>query len=189
MEALLLDEENSIISLPGVLSPDECAEAIAFAEGLGFGDAPITTAMGFVMAPEIRNNTRVMLDDPARAAALWERLSPALPARMGGWRAVGLNERLRFYRYDVGQRFAWHRDGAFTRSHEERSRLTLMLYLNEDFDGGATQFDDGDWLEVIPRTGAALAFAHPVRHQGASVTRGRKYVLRTDVMFRREPPA
>jgi hypothetical protein len=30
----------------------------------------------------------------------------------------------------------------------------------------------------------ALVFEHPVRHQGAPVTAGRKYVLRTDVMYR-----
>ena len=62
---------------------------------------------GFVMMPELRNNTRVILDDVPCAAALWERLAPAIPARIGGASvAVGLNERLRFYRYGPGEFFA-----------------------------------------------------------------------------------
>jgi prolyl 4-hydroxylase len=125
-----------------------------------------------------------MVDDVARAVELWARVEHALPRVRGGARVVGLNERFRFYRYEVGQYFRWHRDGAFTRSALERSQLTLMFYLNDDFEGGATEFDDG--LVVRPRRGSALFFAHPVRHQGAPVTCGRKYVLRTDVMYRRD---
>ncbi|HEU4408130.1 MAG TPA: 2OG-Fe(II) oxygenase [Polyangiaceae bacterium] len=180
----LLDERYCIMTLPGVLSPAECASLIDFAERQGFGDAPVSTGLGFVMMPELRNNTRVMVDDLARAAELWRRVEHAVPRARGASRAVGLNERFRFYRYDVGQRFGWHRDGAFDRSGRERSHLTLMFYLNDDFEGGATEFDDG--LVVTPRRGSALVFAHPVRHQGAAVTRGRKYVLRTDVMYRRD---
>ncbi len=180
----VLDEEYCIMTLPDVLSAAECASLVAFAEGKGFAEAPITTFRGPVMAPEVRNNTRVMIDDPARAAELWARVAHALPARARHGRSVGLNERFRFYRYEAGQCFRWHRDGAFERSNGERSRLTLMFYLNDDFEGGDTEFEGG--LRVRPKRGAALVFLHPVRHQGASVARGRKYVLRTDVMYARE---
>jgi prolyl 4-hydroxylase len=140
------------------------------------------------MAPEIRNNTRVMVDDPGRAEALWARIARFVPPRLGDADVAGLNERLRFYRYDPGQRFAWHRDGAFERNGRERSKLRLMVYLNEGFDGGDTEFDVGERIAVRPETGMVLLFSHPVRHQGSSVTRGRKYVLRTDVMYRAGAP-
>ena len=104
---------------------------------------------------------------------------PALTAHPGG---SGLNERFRFYRYTRDQAFRWHRDGAFRRDDREASRLTLMIYLNEGFGGGGTEFDLAE--TVVPRTGMALVFAHHLRHQGAPVTQGTKYVLRTDVMFR-----
>ena len=57
-----------------------------------------------------------------------------------------------------------------------------MVYLNEGFGGGATEFDD---RSVEPQTGQALVFEHRLRHQGAEVTRGTKYVLRSDIMFER----
>jgi hypothetical protein len=50
--------------------------------------------------------------------------------------------------------------------------------------------DDGltrpDWweLRVRPEPGKALVFYHYLSHEGAPVTAGRKYVLRTDVMYR-----
>ena len=49
---------------------------------------------------------------------------------------VGANERFRCYRYKPGQKFAAHYDGAFERDETERSLLTFMVYLNDDFEGG-----------------------------------------------------
>ena len=179
----VVDREHWIVTVGELLSREECDEWIALAEGVGFGDAPITTAFGFVHAPEVRNNTRVMLDDTERAASLWKRVKRYVPEQRGGWRALGLNERFRFYRYEPGQYFRWHYDGAFERSPRERSLITLMVYLNGAMTGGATEFSD--FGRVVPETGKALLFEHAVRHQGAPVESGRKYVLRTDVMYRR----
>jgi len=175
---------RTLFSVPGFLPPDECAAIVRDAERRGFGPAPITTGFGFMMAPEIRNNTRVIVDDTALAERLWSRfreLAPLEPIR--GWQALGLNERFRYYRYVSGQAFRWHRDGAFIRSGTQQSLLTFMVYLNEGFGGGATEFED---RSIVPETGHALVFDHGLRHQGAEVTRGTKYVLRSDVMFERQ---
>lgn len=184
MQPEIIDERDDVILFPGVLSPAECRAHVERAEAVGFAPAPITTRRGPLMAPEIRNNTRVMIDDTEATAALFARMRPLLPAVFFGWHLRGLNERLRWYRYDVGERFNWHYDGSFARSRAERSRLTLMLYLNDGFDGGETMFDLSGGMRVVrPRAGAALIFPHALRHTGAVVTRGRKYVLRTDVMY------
>jgi len=168
-------------------SSEECDHFIAAGEAIGFADAPITTAAGFVMDRDIRDNTRVMVDDHALAEMLWERARPFLPAKLAGMEACGFNERFRYYRYDVGQRFAPHLDGYFARDNGERSLLTFMVYLNDDFEGGETNFFTsfgGIRVSVRPRKGMALVFRHQQLHEGAPVTSGRKYVLRTDVMYR-----
>lgn len=171
-----------LFSIPGFLSRQECADLIGQTEGQGFEPAPVTTALGYVMMPKLRNNTRVMLDDGALAQRLWARLKLHADLQdVGSWQPIGLNERFRFYRYHVGQAFRWHRDGAFVRSASEQSLLTFMVYLNDGFQGGATEFED---TRVLPATGDALLFLHGLRHQGAEVTSGTKYVLRSDVMFR-----
>jgi prolyl 4-hydroxylase len=170
-------------TVPDALGAAECAALVERIEALGPTEAPITTSRGFVMRPDIRNNERVIFDDLELARVLFERVAPAIPPVLCGMRAVGANERFRCYRYTRGQRFAPHYDGAFVRDEHERSLLTLMVYLNEGFSGGATAFLDHG-LEVTPRTGMALLFQHLQLHEGAEVVAGTKYALRSDVMYR-----
>ena len=72
----------------------------------------------------------------------------------------------------------------YQRSDDEFSQFTLMVYLNDDLQGGETTFTR---LSIKPETGTALLFFHQIEHAGAPVTTGVKYVLRTDVMYRRRP--
>jgi hypothetical protein len=173
---------DRIFTVANFFSQAECQEAIRRAEAIGFDAAPINTAFGPQIRSDVRNNSRVMVDDHELASALWERCRDYLPLRLPDGRAVGINERFRYYRYDVGQQFDWHFDGAFERASGERSRLTFMIYLNAGFRGGETTFEDA---EIVPAEGLALFFWHAIRHKGQPVTHGRKYVLRTDVMYRK----
>jgi 2OG-Fe(II) oxygenase superfamily len=87
-------------------------------------------------------------------------------------------------------------DGSVSRPDKEyASELTFIMYLNDDFTGGATKFySRKDLLQgagampqlcVQPKRGMALVFFHRQLHEGAAVERGCKYVLRTDVMYGR----
>ena len=168
---------------------DECQSSVVRSEQAGYDAATVTTPAGAVRIAEVRDNARLIVDDGALAEQLWQRAQPFMPPRVDSWRAVGLNERFRFYRYDPGQKFAPHFDGYFERDNGDRSQLTFMVYSNDDFTGGETKFygQDGDRavqrVAVRPVRGMALVFAHLQLHEGASVVEGRKYVLRTDVMY------
>jgi predicted 2-oxoglutarate/Fe(II)-dependent dioxygenase YbiX len=173
---------EGIYTLPNVLSPEECAQYIALTEAKVYEPAPISTYGGFEMAPEIRNNTRVIVDDFEIATNLWNRVRDEIPPLLTGRQAIGLNERFRFYRYDPGQKFAAHFDGSYRRENGEASLLTFMIYLNEGFTGGETWFKA---TSITPSTGMALVFNHDLLHEGKEVISGRKYVLRSDVMYGR----
>lgn len=186
LERTVLAEDESIVTVANFLSPEECEAVIRQTLAVGYEDAPITTFRGFAMRPDIRNNTRVMKDDMVLAARLWGRMKGFVPVKnplLRSWHAHGLNERFRYYRYTGGQYFKWHSDGPFIRSAEELSLFTAMVYLNDDFEGGTTDFQFGP--TIVPRRGMLLLFEHPLVHQGAPVLSGCKYVMRTDVMFRR----
>jgi predicted 2-oxoglutarate/Fe(II)-dependent dioxygenase YbiX len=170
-------------TLDDVLTRDECAALIARIDAANPEVAPITTGAGFVMRPDIRNNERAIIDDVALARDLFARVEAVLPSPLFGKRPVGANERFRCYRYQPGQRFAPHYDGAFARNEHERSELTFMVYLNDGFTGGHTAFLDFD-VSAVPRAGSALLFQHQVLHEGCQVVTGTKYVLRSDVMYR-----
>ena len=168
---------------PGFLSPTECTELIARSEQLGYAEAGVATSAGAQLIKGIRNNFRVAFSDAALTDALWLRAQPFLPAEPDGAPAVGFHDQLRFYRYDVGERFNKHKDGRIRQSAGVASRWTFLLYLNDDFAGGETEFED---LTVAPQRGAALCFRHELRHKGCPVAQGRKYVLRTDVLYQGE---
>jgi len=55
-----------------------------------------------------------------------------------------------------------------------------MIYLNEGYEGGETHFESSS---VTGKMGMALVFEHELLREGAAVTGGVKYVLRSDVMY------
>ena len=179
--------QNAFV-IPNVLTPDQCAAYIDLSEKIGYEPATITTEAGAELRPDVRNNDRVIHDDPELAATLWGLVKDYLPETVKDRTRLGLNERFRFYRYDPGQRFEWHLDGFFERENGERSLYTVLFFLNDNFEGGETRFrvrDDAGvkTVPVKPVTGHILIFQHEILHEGAAVTAGRKYILRTDVMF------
>lgn len=180
-------------TIPEFFSPETCAAWIDWSESTGY--EPASFSGGRIQA--VRNNDRIIDDNPERAASMWDRLKPLLPEHVlrfeamrrgaiGPHEACGLNERFRWYRYHPGQRFKRHVDGAFTRDNGETSLWTVLLYLNEVTEGGQTRLfmgRAGDPL-VTPSPGLLLCFEHKLAHEGIEVFRGTKYVLRTDLMYR-----
>lgn len=179
MQTNLIAHSERVFSVPALLGADECAALIDLAESHGFSQAGVRTAQGPQSMPTVRNNERVMVDSPEWVTRLWRRLDGILSLMPQGQGACGLPRQLRFYKYTAGQRFKMHKDGPW---HEDglTSRLTFLVYLNEGFEGGATDFRD---FRVIPATGSALLFVHDTWHEGAAVASGVKYVLRSDVMY------
>lgn len=183
-----------VFTVDHFLSPEECEKYIRISEDFGYEDALVTSPNGPVSRPGLRNNQRVMFKNEEMAAWLWERARDVVPHEFDGRAAIGVNELLRFYRYDPGQEFNWHQDFAYERDNGEESFLTFMIYLNGNVEGGETSFEDSysdesfDEFKITPKQGMALFFEHAVHHKGEPVTQGRKYVLRTDVMYAAEDP-
>src|SRR5215475_12672633 len=179
---MIWDDEIGIGTIDDILNAAECAVHIDRAERAGFAAAPIITGFGEVIAEDVRNNTRVMIDDFALAATIWERARGQLPIFLDGRQAIAMNERFRYYRYRPGERFAWHADAPFRRSNGEVSQLSFIMYLNDDYSGGETAVMKS---VVTPKRGMALLFLHELLHEGRPVLAGTKYVMRTDVMYGR----
>ena len=147
---------------------------------------------------------------PETAQRLWRRIEPHAPAG-----AAGVNARLRLFRYGPDAVYRKHVDGSWPEAFltedgeyvvdksegRKRSKLTLLVYLSDGFEGGGTTFygaaagKPGEVVAVAvaPREGAALCFPHgdaedsPV-HEGSAVFPGargvkHKYIVRTDVLF------
>ena len=181
-------------TIPNVLTQLECENMIERVEQLGFAPATVSLATGPQMMTGVRNNDRVKFDDIALADTLWKRLEPHIPTQLEDWTATRLNERFAVYRYTAGQRFKRHQDGVVETDQSEESRFTVLIYLNEECQGGETIFSDADRsgsrvkfinTSVQPETGMILVFNQELWHEGAEVISGTKYVLRTDVLYKK----
>ena len=167
-------------TIDDVYSPAECAAFIARIERHGPGLATDN--------PIYRDQDRLIVDDEQLAADLFRRLRPHLPERVGPLRLVGLNSRLRMYRYAPGQRFAPHMDHWYRPDDRRITLHSVLVYFNDDFSGGETRFLEPIERTIIPRRGAALVFQHKLRHEGCVVHSGRKYAMRSDLIYEADEP-
>jgi hypothetical protein len=181
------------VELPGLFERPWCDRTAAWLDARGFTRADRDYPTSY------RTNERWVADEPELAREVLERLAPHLPPEMvdasgARWRLAGLDERMRACRYLEGQWFGVHRDGVHWRNARERSFLSVLVYLDDGFEGGHTRFfADRSASEVtgviVPAIGKAAFFDHLLWHDGAPVERGIKHVLRTDVMYRRDEGA
>ena len=192
--------------LHNVFTPDECRAMIDASEARGYEPALVNIGVGQRLDTDTRKSSRNIWDDEPTAGVIYDRIRAHLPEKgtfgyhgaPESWKCHGLNERLRILRYDPGEYFKPHMDGNYMREDgsNERSLCTVMLYLNTgggvDYEGGETNFvpnyrslmaEGRDAVGLTPTVGDVLVFSHPVLHEGAAVTKGRKYAMRTDVMY------
>lgn len=174
-----------IIKVVDVLSKEQCNSLIQRIDESQPEVATVNTSRGTKVRTDIRNNERVIFDDSELSDYLMDQVRENVPQSIHGHQLVGANERLRCYRYRPGTRFAPHKDGCFQRDENERSFYTFLVYLNEGFTGGETLFFTKPEIKIQPETGLGLLFQHPFVHEGCLVTEGVKYVVRSDIMYRK----
>lgn len=194
------------------LSADECRSIIAAGESVGFlPDTPIREGGD----NSVLAHNFYWIVDTEFHDLLWKRMAPLVPASVGGKIARGVNRRFRVYRYVPGAEYRCHIDGAWPPSgilpddtyvydsspkdKKQSSLFTFLLYLNDEFEGGETTFflpgaTEGtlNAYPVRPVMGAVAVFPHgetkgALLHEGTSVTKGAKYIIRTDIEYDVDP--
>lgn len=195
-----IQHTSQIWTIENFLSEEECQNLIIFSETKSYQEATVSLKNGAKMMKNIRNNDRLIYEDKKLAQAYWKKLKEFCPVfineiveeELQTYQAIELNSLFRFYKYESNQRFKKHIDGRVRLEKEGKnyeSRITFMIYLNEDFEGGQTVFDykneknEIEKIEIQPKTGTALCFVHEIKHEGKPVPTGTKYVLRSDIMY------
>jgi predicted 2-oxoglutarate/Fe(II)-dependent dioxygenase YbiX len=169
-----------IWTLPEAVSAEVCARWVTRAEE-GFWNRDATQ--------ENKAPTRSSTKAKVGIDAVFPKVEAVVPHRIFNLSLSRIpRERMIFIRYDVGDRFGVHTDAPYIPDARSKSMYTLMIYLNENFEGGATGFP-GLRRVVQPRTGMALIFPHRVQHEGLPVTNGTKYALHTFVVYESMPTA
>lgn len=179
----LIHLSEGVWAAQGFLTQNEAESLVHKSERHGYEPAQVRVGAfadhNTQSLPNIRNNEKCIIELPNIVADIWTRLQKLPLPVLEDQIPVGLPSTLRFYKYSPGQRFKMHKDGAW-QENGFWSRLTLLIYLNDDVDGGATNFKT---ITIKPQTGTLVLFKHKTWHEGTEVISGTKYVLRSDVLY------
>jgi prolyl 4-hydroxylase len=173
-----LSDAPEVSMTRGLLTPAECDWLRKAAEPL-FAPCTVNDAQGREVLDPIRQSDGAtfhwLIEDPAIHA-----ITRRLAAISGTDAAQG--EALQILRYRPGQQYRPHLD--YVRPELNPRVLTVLVWLNHDYEGGETHFGKVG-LSVKGRKGDALTFRNandanlpePLsEHAGQPVTRGTKYL-------------
>jgi prolyl 4-hydroxylase len=185
-----LSDQPDLRMLRQLITPDECAYLIQIAEPM-FRPSMVYNKEG----EEVRDTIRTS----DGAGFVWLAEDPAIHAlnrriAKGTRSAYDQGEPLQVLRYSPGQEYRPHFD--YLEGNENPRPWTALLYLNEDYEGGATRFIKTGH-EVRGRTGDVLVFCNSdgrgardplAEHAGMPVTAGTKYLATRWIRERRHIP-
>ena len=223
--------DNKIFTLDNVMSPTDCDNLIRTATDAGFNKSSVSGGgHGRTGREDARTSQFYVMINPAISNSLWNKIKPHMPPDVSHlsasgyvsnthvakeWKPVKVNDRLRIYKYEVGEVFPEHIDYKMCRKvykngkqYQQMTFMTLLIYLNDSFEGGQTGFwtchdeigkkehcrflraseNKPHQVVVNPSIGMALINDQNLLHEGMPPTKGTKYVLRTDVVYERELP-
>jgi prolyl 4-hydroxylase len=187
MKVKEIEGDKPLFIIEDLLSKEECKKLIEKAHQVKTDDK------GNKSWHAPKDNTgqymRVVMIDEELSTLLWERIKDVLEDNYKKYKLEFLNPYFRFSKYSKGGMFPIHCDGKNYQGDCE-ALYTLNIFLNDDFEGGATDFfqkEKGGRRAIlrhrtIPKTGSAALFWGDQLHRGNTVESDYKYLLRTDVM-------
>ncbi len=190
----ILDLGGDILLFQALIPPEHCRQIITAAEAAGFADAQIL--MGTV-DQAVRGGSLVRFDPnhPDQAASRQLLFQHTQTIQIVLYQHYGIRfanvENFSVLRYHEGEGYRRHVDNLLLASRQMEMQqgiptrdISLVGYLNDDFEGGETYFDR-QGVKVTPRTGDVVVFpayyTHP--HAALPVSRGTKYAFATWLFY------
>lgn len=198
-----VDGVRGAFQLLNVLSTQECKNLVNATEELGYlPDAAVS------LPRSVRHNDSLtwVVDDSTHEV-IWKRCLAFMVDDKNlfqGKKALGVNQRFRFYKYSKGDYFSLHTDGSWPGSRvserklitdyygDRYSQMTFLLFLSDGYEGGATEFlvdsKSQKLVKVKTPIGGVLCFphgTHPMHclHSSEIISSGVKYIMRSDVLY------
>lgn len=204
---------NRVLIIRNLLTEGECQQIIDVIDSAALIPGSAKTF--------VRDNYVTAVDDEDASSDLFDRITASLRGAgedtircnsenassfldngcgmKGLWELHSLNPTLELVKYFSGGHFAAHYDGdTVVDAPTLRSFKTFMVYLNDEYDGGETNFGEyEDATDTKPhiskdlvhtsfkaRRGDCIIFDHKLWHEGQSVREGRKYLIKSNLMYR-----
>ena len=220
---------DQIFTVDDFISTEQCTAIIDKCNTKGWNkSSPSGGGHGRTGNEDPRTNMFCVFHDTEMSSDLWDKIKSHLPEDLSfipqnvyfnsitkgtEWKPSFVYDKMRVYKYEVGEVFPEHIDYKVKRSviksgkeYVQQSFLTLLIYLNEDFEGGETgywpdhngihcrflrsvekqQCKKDHQVLIKPKKGLSVIQDQNILHEGLPPTKGTKYILRTDIIHERE---
>ena len=171
-----------------VFSDEECNNLIIHSENIGFVQASSYTDKykkeHYFL--EIRKSLRCIIDSIDFAKIIYKRIAHIIPNNYKDMEFSEINPRFRFLKYTSGDHFAKHTDEHYKNDKNEISLITVLIYLNNDYEGGNTKFlfDNSTEISITPKIGLICLMDQNILHEVPTLINGVKYIIRTELMYK-----
>lgn len=129
---------------------------------------------------------------PEWSQMMYDRISKHLPEKYidrhgQSWKFISAPKYIMYAKIDTNQLFMIHTDTGceYDDSRNLYSKFTVLTYLNDDYNHGATKFYNNDFQDtavIMPKTNRTLIFDIDLFHSGEKVTSGCKYWIGTELV-------
>jgi len=176
----ITNDSYKVIQIDNLLTPSECDELISYANTQQYMKSEIVSSTGDVYTNN-RVSQQIWIKDTSHKIA--NKITNYIE-KYSGYPRENMEE-LQFVKYDVSGYFNEHYDPDVSYKNETNDRIyTLIIYLNDDFEGGHTYFKNIN-LFIKPKKGMAVLFKSLSEnndlltnslHTGTPITKGNKYI-------------
>lgn len=133
----------------------------------------------YKIVPDYRQNKRGNIVSELLASEMFEKSKEYIPEKIREFSLIRLDSNFKFYKYEKGDFFNWHKDGSI-KFNTEKSLVTWMLYLTTS---GMTQFENYEDVKAV--AGRLVIFNHKITHKSPPLeSEDLKIVMRTDIMYK-----
>ena len=183
----VFDINYSVYEIENVLTPSECNELINISQKIGLKDSAVLNI----------DDSRSIDKSHRLSKQVWLKNDIPLVNKimMLSEKYTGISrdnqELLQVVNYDIGGKFNNHYDAFFHKRDlqddgfmNRQRRTTFMIYLNEDYSGGETEFPLIN-KKIYPKTGNAIIFENTDEneytifqslHRGNPIINGNKWI-------------
>ncbi len=173
LELLYQAKGSFVLLIRGVLPPDACRGLTRAAEGEGMRKARQWSDGRHNSEAFIQHSNHLVSSDVHQLIQTGIRREETLFQ-------VCRSRPIEIYRYSRGDYIDGHHDATW---HDESVELQMtvsgIVYLNDDYRGGATTFSEIG-IDAHGQIGDCLLFSHDLFHSGEKIQAGTKYIWRFD---------
>lgn len=176
---------DGVYVVENFLTPYECDHFIS-----KITEAEQSKSRKFVHGCDFYNNKEI---NPELAQFFWNRLETIVPSEFTDvkgklWTKSKPSHFVASAHYKAGDQFDVHTDTGIVDDKDGtiKSKFTTLIYLNDNFEGGETQFFNDNFestVTVTPKMGSLLLFDIDLWHSGLSIVEGDKYWIGVELMY------